>query len=338
MKKPKEHLIKSVLDDLKNETADPSFRIGPEGLGDSNDAYSSQNENEAVEDGPLDLAFDPPRANLSSNSKSSTDADDDKTSVIGDPEATANAEIATSQAEEHKPMAQEDRTVIAAPKSAVVEPKISYGGGKVKSSAFESQFAQADHLKLAQQRVLDLEREIERLRKDNEVLSSAGEISKSKLEELIVRAQNLEKQREDLRELNDSELRIFKDGLLAKDAEIHRLRNKVEELESRLSNDLRKVRVRERELENRLELSKAEKAALLKTKDETILELKRKTDSLQNELESYQNRIIDLGQKLEANQEQFARTVRALRIALTNLEVNDSTNTAIRVAPLKKAD
>ena len=122
-----------------------------------------------------------------------------------------------------------------------------------------------------------------------------------------------------------------------KESEIHRLRAKVEELESRLSNDLRKIRVRERELENRLELSKMEKMALLKSKDETILDLKRKTDSMDIEIESYQNRINELNQKIEANQEQFARTVRALRIALTNLEVNENTS-SITIAPFKKAE
>ena len=48
--------------------------------------------------------------------------------------------------------------------------------------------------------------------------------------------------------------------------------------------------------------------------------------------------LREMGQQLEGNQEQFARTVRALRIALTNLEVSDSTNPSITIAPLKKAE
>jgi len=76
----------------------------------------------------------------------------------------------------------------------------------------------------------------------------------------------------------------------------------------------------------------------LRTKDEAILELKRKTENLQAEIESYQNKIIELGQKIEANQDQFARTVRALRLALTNLEVSEGTATSITLTPIKKAD
>ena len=170
------------------------------------------------------------------------------------------------------------------------------------------------------------------------MLTSASEISRNRIDELISKSLHLEKQKNELKELNESELRIFKDGLIAKDTEIHRLRSKVEELESRLANDLRKVRVRERELENRLELAKVERTALLRAKDETILDLKRKTENLQAELESYQNKVIELGQKIDANQDQFARTVRALRLALTNLEVNEGTSTSITLTPIKKAD
>ena len=47
--------------------------------------------------------------------------------------------------------------------------------------------------------------------------------------------------------------------------------------------------------------------------------------------------VHELNQKIEANQEQFARTVRALRIALTNLEVNENTS-SITIAPFKKAE
>ena len=100
---------------------------------------------------------------------------------------------------------------------------------------------------------------------------------------------------------------------------------------------MKKVRVRERELENRLELSKMEKVALVRTKDESILELKRKIDLMSVELDNYKTKCIELNQKIESNQEQFSRTVRALRLALTNLEANEHT-LSITLAPLKKAE
>lgn len=200
----------------------------------------------------------------------------------------------------------------------------------------ENRFVRAENSKLAQDRILELEHEIDRCQKENEMIASAHELAKNKLEELLSKNMQLERQRNEFKEVSESELKIFKEGLQIKDNEIVRLRSKVEELEIRFTNDLRKVRVRERDLEARLELAKAEKTALMRAKDDTILELKRKQDSLQNEIDSYQRRVLDLSQKIDLNQEQFARTVRALRLALTNLEVNEETTT---VAPLiKKAE
>ncbi len=217
-------------------------------------------------------------------------------------------------------------------------PKVAHGGGRAAGSPFENPFIQAESLKLAQQRILQLEREVENLRKENEILSSAGDLAKQKNEDLRHKLQNLEKQKHELKEINESELEIFKGGLDAKDSEIRRLKTKIEELENRLANDLRRIRVRERELENRLELSKSEKLTLIRAKDEVILDLKRRSDQTQSDIEIYQNKLMQLQQLLDLNQEQFARTVRALRIALTNLEVNDSTNSAITIAPYKKAE
>jgi hypothetical protein len=309
-KKPSEELIKSVLDDLKNETDEPSFGVKET------------------------AAADPAAAS------NSHDTSNEKTTVLGEDSSSPNEDHFKNIASEDDE-ADGDRTVLAPGKKpqAPVEPKVSFGGNHVdlKSSAYEAQFMQAENLKIAQQRLVELEKDIERLRKENEVLISAGEISQQKLEELSVKVGNLERDKHDLKEQSEAELRIFRDGLQVKDTEILRFRNKVDELESRLANDLKKIRVRERELENRLELAKLEKQALSRSKDETILDLKRRIDHLNSEVESYKDRVIDLNQKLESNHEQFGRTVRALRIALTNLEVNEQTS-SITIAPIKKAE
>lgn len=313
-KKPSEQLIKSVLDDLKNDSEEPSF---------NNEHKTSSNEN--LEE-------------MMSRAAERSDSSNEKTTVLGE-------ENSNSDAFEHLKSTEEpdsERTVIAGGKKkshGSPEPKVSYGSQKpdLKASAYEAQFMQAENLKIAQQRIVELEKDIERLRKENEVLMSAGEISQQKLEDVSMKANNLERSKSELKEQSDSELRIFRDGLQVKDNEILRLRTKVEELESRLANDLKKIRVRERELENRLELSKMEKSALSRSKDETILDLKRRVDHLNSEIENYKDRVISLNEKLEANHEQFGRTVRALRIALTNLEVNENTS-SITIAPIKKAE
>ena len=233
------------------------------------------------------------------------------------------------------------------PASEAVEPeiKVTYGMPKTQLrnqsndtlSSVQSQLMQAETLKIAQVRIIDLEKEVDKLRRENDGLLSAGDINNKRNEEYIQRIQSLERSKFDAVDQAQQEVRLYKENLLSKDQEIIRLRNKIDEINQRLNADMKKVRVRERELENRLELSKMEKIALVRTKDESILELKRKIDLMSVELDNYKTKCIELNQQIESNQEQFSRTVRALRLALTNLEANEHT-LSITLAPLKKAE
>jgi chromosome segregation ATPase len=242
-----------------------------------------------------------------------------------------------------------EKTVVVSIESGRSEPieeKISFGVARPSTRAPSSQGAmmgdaqigQAETLRIAQERMVELEKELEKLRAENETLSSANSSAKEQLDEALQKVAKLEREVSNSNALFASELEIHRDGASAKDAEITKLRRRTDELEGRLHQDLRKIRVRERELENRLELTKMEKESLLRTKDEAMLELKRKIDNLNFELQGYRQRVTDLNQKIESNADQFARTVRALRLALTNLEVNDSAGGSMTITPLKKAE
>lgn len=226
-------------------------------------------------------------------------------------------------------------------KPSDVDVKVSVGsfrGGHRPGSAnvftsVDASLAQAENLKIAQQRILELEKEAEFLRAENEELASAGEIIRTRTEELAVRITAMEKEKAEIAESAHSEMLILKGNLQYKENEGAKARLKVEELEARLKSDFKKIRVRERELENRLELLRAEKAALVRSKDEYILEQKRKVDQLSQELDNYRKKCLELNKALDANQDQFKRTERALRLALTNLESKEE-----NLVPLKKAD
>jgi hypothetical protein len=212
---------------------------------------------------------------------------------------------------------------------------LTKSSASLAASVTEAQMLQAENLRLAQTRILELEKEVEQLRQENELLASAGEIAKRKAEELFEKVQGIERMKIDALDHAQMEMNIYRENLVEKDKELARMRSKIEDLETRLAKDLKKIRVRERELENRLELAKMEKTALVRSKDEAILDLKNKVDQLHSELENYKARCAELNQKIDGQHEQLGRTVRALRLALTNLEANDSAGT---VTPLKKAE
>lgn len=184
----------------------------------------------------------------------------------------------------------------------------------------DASLAQAETLKMAQQRIQELENEVDTLRRDNDDLASAGEIVSKKLEDLQGRALKAEKEKKEISSQLKNEILIIKGHLQYKETELSKAKTQIEDLDLRIKTDFKKIRVRERELENRLELVRAEKQALMRSKDERILELQRKVDQFKSELDVYRSKVQDLNKSMEDQQEQMRKTVRALRVALSNLE------------------
>lgn len=191
------------------------------------------------------------------------------------------------------------------------------------SSATEAALATSENLRIAQTRILELEQELSRLRANNEQLAAAGETLRRRADELLAQTTTLQGRLERTSETKDQEIEILRQTQLQRDKELNTLRLKIEELEMRLSSNIQKIRVRERELENRLELVKMESTALVRNKDEIILDLKRQVDQLNLELENYRSKGQELNKQLGDKQEILRRTVKALRIALSMLEGED---------------
>ncbi len=101
------------------------------------------------------------------------------------------------------------------------------------------------------------------------------------------------------------------------------LMEEVGKLNQKVRLDLKKIQSRERELESQLELIKADADIQIKNRDRAILELKRKIDSLEFDMETmsqqeekHLNTRVDLETKL-------SRVMKTLRSALTLLDEVD---------------
>lgn len=285
--------------------------------------------------------------------------DVEKTTVgtVSPPPMTSNSTEATSTVvspHDGHPVSQQtstdvsatDKTIPMANVEAISKPQVKVTHGVARPVAkpmvnsaqgiSEVQLLQAESFRIAQSRILELENEVEGLRKENENLASAGEIALARAEEYYAKLQAFEQQKQiDIEQIR-LEMTVYRENLVEKEQELARAKKKIDELDGRLAKDFKKIRVRERELENRLELSKMEKVALLRAKDDALLDLKAKVDQLGSELESYKHKCVDLNKQVDGQTEQLSRTVRALRLALTHLEANQPTVTA--VTPFKKAE
>ncbi len=217
-------------------------------------------------------------------------------------------------------------------KSEPVAPRAKRASSELILTA-EASLVQSDHLRIAQERILELEKSVDSLRAENEELLAAGETLKNRSEDLHAQLERVEHTTKEKQEIYNEELIILRTSMMTKNEELNRAKIKIEQLETRLSGDLKKIRVRERELENRLELIKLESQAVIKNKDEIVLDLKRKIDQLNYELENYRTKGKELNRILDDNRERVRRTVKALRLALSMLEGDEHEAT-----PLKKAD
>lgn len=212
------------------------------------------------------------------------------------------------------------------PKDPHAEDKVRASVGRfssMRSSAAggtEAALAQSESLRIAQSRIIELEGELERLRTQNEELGAAAETLRRRADELL--AENSRRQADYEHAISSFEqekgiLTNARDAL-SRDLELQRRKN--EELELRISSNIQKIRVRERELENRLELVKMEGQALIRSKDDMILDLKRQIDQLSLELNNFRTKNQELNRQTTDKQEMLRRTVKALRLALSMLE------------------
>lgn len=230
-------------------------------------------------------------------------------------------------------------TAFAQKKKAFPEEKVIVGSFKAPSTknqqvytSVDASLAQAESLKLAQQRILQLEKEVDRLRQENDDLATAAEIIKFRADELENKLVTSEQEKNEVHEQAHSEIMILKGNLQHRDSELAKARIKTEELETRLKSDFKKIRSKERELENRLELMRAEKQALIRAKDDHLLELQRKMDQMKAELDNYRVKISELNKSMDFQNEQIKRTVRTLRLALTNLDAKGESIVSIKKA------
>jgi hypothetical protein len=211
------------------------------------------------------------------------------------------------------------------------QPSPASGAGAFSSA--EAALKQSESLRFAQSKINELEAELERVRRENEQLATAGETLKRRSDELLTRTEAVETQAREAQRIYDEEKKVLRGQLAQKDRESAELRSRLDEMENRLESNFMKIRVRERELEHRLEIVKMESATLVSTKDKMILDLKRQIDQLTHENEYGKQKTQELFNQYKDKQETIRRVVRALRIALTILEGDEENGN-----PLKKAE
>ena len=188
------------------------------------------------------------------------------------------------------------------------------------SSPLQMHLVQSDSLRIAQEKISDLEEELLSLREKNESLISAGETLRKNNESLKIKIEDAKSNLKDEKKSFEEEKGILLSALESAREQLGKLRSKKQELEKRISSNFYGIRQRESSLEGRIEILKMENSALQKEKDKKILELRKDIQKLKYNLENSRKKNSEIKLLNSKLKESSRRAVSALRATIYNLE------------------
>jgi len=173
----------------------------------------------------------------------------------------------------------------------------------------------------------ELSRENERFQKDAQLLQAKLREFEHLHDELnkkiaAMEEEKAEGERRAAREQEEIERNAKSHGERIKGLELQvsEAGEKYENLRGRVRKDIRKIRENERELEARLELLRKDSSTLLQARDEKVLELQRKIDALEFDLDQIQDSRVQAQMEAERYLAKLSRVSRALQIANSMIE------------------
>lgn len=111
------------------------------------------------------------------------------------------------------------------------------------------------------------------------------------------------------------QLKARSDKVRALEMQIRGTSEEIDKLKERVRLDIRKIRVRERELENRLEIMKKDSEALISAREQKIIELKRKLDLAEFNMDLLQDQYLKEKEISAQLRERLAKLAQVVRVA-----------------------
>lgn len=150
---------------------------------------------------------------------------------------------------------------------------------------------------------------------DRDNLGFRAEVDELKIELGIIRKRH----REELEEIKYKN-RISEEKKLLAQEKSKKLDRELSRLQQRIHIDLNKVRQREKELESKLELAKIDSDSQVKARDQKIIELKRKIDQLEFNMENVAMKEQQSRTEKIRTEERLSRIMKTLRGSIELLE------------------
>lgn len=113
----------------------------------------------------------------------------------------------------------------------------------------------------------------------------------------------------------ERELRQKNEKASGLDAKLRQAKSEIDRVKERIRLDIRRIRVREKELENQLEVLKKDSERLIASRDEKVLELKRKLDVMEFNMELLQEQLAGEKHSAEILRQKLKDAAQAMRQA-----------------------
>lgn len=194
----------------------------------------------------------------------------------------------------------------------------------------------SSQLKVAHDHVTSLENELSEEKAKNTELSHLAHEQKQRIENFEKeKLTALESLQQEVQELN-FQIKAKTDKVRLVENQLHELSNEMESLKERVRSDIRKIRVREKELENRLEIVKKDSEALIGARESKIIELKRKLDLLEFNMDLLQDQYSREKETSTKLRERLSKAAQVVRVAGGLLDSNP--NKSIESLEMKDLD
>ena len=173
----------------------------------------------------------------------------------------------------------------------------------------------SNQLKSAREQINDLERKVKNEKAQASELAylandqgrRIGEFEKEKTLALL----GLQSEIDELRFQN----RTKSDKARVIETQMREATDEIERLKERVRTDIRKIRVREKELENKLEIVRKDSEALISARESKIMELKRKLDLLEFNMDLLQDQNAREKENSSQLRERLAKAAQVVRVA-----------------------
>lgn len=173
----------------------------------------------------------------------------------------------------------------------------------------------SNQLKVTRERVQELEKDLSQQKSISSELSHEKETLEKKIEQMGKERESSEARLKAEIESIQFELKAKRDKGRVMEQKVRDAYDEIESIKDRVRADIRKIRIREKELENRLEILKKDSEALLTSRENKIVELKRKLDLVEFNMDLLQEKHGKEQGKNKKLKDRLLKAAQAMKVA-----------------------